>query len=152
MLTVFKNIRFSIACILGYVISLQVFFEVNPIGDPEKFLTITAYLIGVSGCGFLIVAFSPEKKAVKKRYAMMAPWAPLGIVMFCVLCYGWYVWILLCPLLPVPMTFAALGGRFARRRIIRRKWRKRRTKALPWLFNNCYVHTPKKDDDPGRFR
>jgi hypothetical protein len=127
MLTILRYTGQGILILLAHALALQVFFDVNIIDDFGTFMIETACLLGLSGLGFLIVGLSPEKNAVRKRYAMLAPWAPLGIVYFVILVWNWYVWLGLTTLLPILMGFASLGGRYARRWVVRRKWRLSRT-------------------------
>lgn len=121
MLTIIKYTGRVTAGLLGYALAIQPFFEVSIFGQFGTFMIITACLAGIVGLGMLIVGLSPESRAVQKRYATMAPCMPLGVIYCFALIYSWYLWLALCPLLPVPMGFAILGGRLARRLVIRRK-------------------------------
>ena len=127
MLTILRYIGRSLVVLLGYALAMQVFFSVNVVDDFGTFMIETACLAGLAGLGFLIVGLSPERDAVRKRYAMVAPWAPLGIVYFVLLIWNWSVWLGLTTLLPILMCFASLGGRYARRWVVRRKRRLKRT-------------------------
>jgi hypothetical protein len=127
MLTILRYTGRGIVILLGYALAMQVFFSVNVVDDFGTFMIETACLAGLAGLGFLIVGLSPKKDAVRKRYAMLAPWAPLGIVYFILLVWNWSVWLGLTMLLPILMGFASLGGRYARRWVISRKWRLSRT-------------------------
>ena len=131
-------------------------FETSITADFEKFMLESAFLVGLAGLGFLIVVLSPVERAVRKRYAMLAPWVPLGLFYLFIFIISWWVWLGLTTVLPLPMGFATLGGRFARCWVVRQRQRKRRTKRQGFC-NRMEMPSTKKtlvlgaSDNPRRY-
>jgi hypothetical protein len=116
-----------IAVPVGYALLMRVIFGLDIIKDFTRVMTITFLLAVPFIVGFLTVALSPRKDAIRISYAVLAPWVPIGVFFVVTLLLaieGLACWLMI---LPVFLAFATLGGLFARYLII---WRKKRPNKL----------------------
>lgn len=103
-----------IAIPVGYALLMRVIFGLDIIKDFVRVMSITFLLSVPFIIGFLTVALSSRKDAVRLSYAVLAPWVPIGVFFLITLMLaieGWACWIMI---LPVFMGFSTLGGLFAR--------------------------------------
>lgn len=118
-----KTAAIIVAIPVGYALLMRAIFGLDIIKDFVRVMSITFLFAVPFVIGFLTVIVSPRQNAVRKDYAAMAGWVPIGIFFVVTLALaieGWACWLMI---LPVFLAFATLGGLFARYLIIRRKKR-----------------------------
>lgn len=77
-------------------------------------MSITFLFLVPTVVGFLTVHFSPLERARRKRYSILAPWAPIFLFMLITLAIGvegWACWLMVLPLF---LAAASIGGALAR--------------------------------------
>jgi hypothetical protein len=148
-----KTAAIIIAIPLGYALLMRVIFGLDIVKDFVRVMSITFLLAVPFVIGFLIVSLSPQKDAVRMRYAVLAPWIPVGFFFFVTVLFGlegWACWIMI---LPVFLLFATLGGLFARYLILIRKKKPNKLQVsivlfLPFLLSPLETLLP---DLPARY-
>jgi hypothetical protein len=109
-----KKAVIIIAIPLGYALMMRVVFGLDIVKDFIRVMSVTFLVATPFVIGFLTVALSPRKDAIRIRYAVLAPWVPIGVFFVVTLLLaieGAACWLMI---LPVFLVFATLGGLFAR--------------------------------------
>jgi hypothetical protein len=111
-----KTAGIIIAIPVGYALLMRVVFGLDIVKDFIKVMSVTFLFTVPFIIGFLTVALSPQKDAVRISYA-----TPIGVFFGATIVFameGWACWLMI---LPVFLAFASLGGLFARFVIVCRK-------------------------------
>lgn len=83
-------------------------------GDLFSVMSITFLFLVPTVVGYLTVLLSRPERAQRRRYAILAPWAPILLFMLLTLAFeieGWACWLMVLPLF---LAAASVGGLLAR--------------------------------------
>jgi hypothetical protein len=114
-----KNAAATIVVPVGYALLLRIIFGLDVAREFVRVMSLSFLLAAPFVMGFLTIIFSSRGDAARLRYAILTPWAAIGVFFFVSILLaieGWACWIMA---LPIFLAFASLGGLFARFLILR---------------------------------
>ena len=129
-----RSLIIALAIPLAYALLVRLLFGLDPIKDFLTVMSLSFFITVPFGIGYLTVTILPLEQIRRRRYQVLAPWAPVILfLLFTVLLYleGWACWVMALPLF---LIFSSIGGLVAGARRLRRKGRSDKLQVSLILF------------------